>query len=68
MSTECTLKQRHGILIGLNMLCVPVLGELRLHVLVFGVEELDEVCRLRDPRVAAQKLITIFLQELELLQ
>lgn len=48
-----------------NMSSLPVLGELRLQVLVFGVEELDEVCRLRDPRVAAQKLVTILLQELE---
>lgn len=47
------------------MFGLPVLGELRLQVLVFGVEELNEVCRLRDPRVAAQKFITIFLQELE---
>lgn len=47
------------------MFGLPVLGELRLQVLVFGVEELNEVCRLRDPRVAAQKFITIFLQDLE---
>lgn len=43
----------------------PVLSELRLQVLVFGVEELNEVCRLRDARVGAQELITIFLQEFE---
>lgn len=41
------------------------MGKLRLQFLVFGVEELDQVCRLADPRVAAQKCITIFLQKLE---
>lgn len=44
---------------------LPVLGELRLQVLSVGMEELDEVRRLRDARVAAQKFVAIFLQELE---
>lgn len=47
------------------MFSQPVLGEVRPQVLLFGVEELDELSRLRDPRVAAQKLIAILLQELE---
>lgn len=47
------------------MFNLPVSGELRPHVLVFGVEELDEVCRLRDPRAAAEQFIAVFLQELE---
>lgn len=44
---------------------LPVLGELRLQVLSSGVEELDEVRGVRDPRVAAQELVAVFLQELE---
>ena len=48
-----------------RMSSIPVLGELRLQVLVFGAEELDEVCGLIDPRVAAQKLVAVFLQELQ---
>lgn len=47
------------------MSVLPILGKLRLQVLVYRVEELDEICRLRDLRVAAQELITVFLQELE---
>lgn len=51
-----------------NQLCtlwIPVLGELGLQVLVFGLEELDQVCRLSDPRVTAQELVAVLLQELE---
>ena len=44
---------------------LPVLGEVRLQVLVPGVEELDELCSLGHPRVAAQELVTVLLQELE---
>lgn len=57
--------QTSNTLIALSMFNLPVSGELRLQVLVFGVEELDEVCRLRDPRAAAEKFIAVFLQELE---
>lgn len=44
---------------------LPVPGELWLQVLSVGMEELDEVRRLRDPRVAAQKFVAVLLQELE---
>lgn len=54
----------HLVLI-LNFLDLPILVELRLQVLVVGMEELDEVCRLTDPRIAVQKLVAIFLQKLE---
>lgn len=64
---KCKIKI-NNFLIAVNTCVPPVLGELRLKVLIFGVEELNESCRLRDPRVAAQKFITVFLQELEATQ
>lgn len=47
------------------MSVLPVLGKLRLQVLVYRVKKLYEICRLRDLLAAAQELITVFLQELE---
>lgn len=48
------------------MFCdLPVLEQVRLQVLSGGMEELDQVRRLADARLAAQKLVAVFLQELE---
>lgn len=44
---------------------LPVLVELRVQVLVLRMKEPNEVRRLTDPWVAAQKLVAVCLQELE---